>query len=69
MPAWELCRQPPGRRLVLAEVDEQVCGVVGFEASVDDGWVHSLYVAPEVQGHGVGSTLLRGLMPRALTDS
>ena len=56
---WSHALTTPGRRVVLAEVDEQVCGVVGFEASVDDGWVHSLYVAPEVQGHGVGSTLLR----------
>jgi len=63
---WSHALTTPGRRVVLAEVDEQVCGVVGFEASVDDGWVHSLYVAPEVQGHGVGSALLRHASDRLL---
>jgi GNAT superfamily N-acetyltransferase len=55
---WSGALTTPDRRVVLAEVAEQVRGVVGFEVDGDDGWVHSLYVAPEAQGHGVGSTLL-----------
>lgn len=56
---WAGALTTPGRRAALAECDdEQVCGVVGFEASGQDGWVHSLYVSPSAQGRGVGSTLL-----------
>ncbi len=55
---WSRTLTTPGRQVALAESDEQVCGVVGFEASGEDGWVHSLYVSPSAQGHGVGSTLL-----------
>jgi ribosomal protein S18 acetylase RimI-like enzyme len=43
-----------------------VCGVVGFAADGEKGWVHSLYVDPEAQGHGVGSMLLRYAADRLL---
>lgn len=56
---WARALTTPGREVVVAEVDEEVCGVVGFAAGGEEGWVHSLYVGPEAQGRGVGSTLLR----------
>ena len=55
---WSRALTTPGRRVSVAEVDGQVCGVVGFEAQGEDGWVHSLYVAPSTQGSGLGSRLL-----------
>jgi ribosomal protein S18 acetylase RimI-like enzyme len=63
---WSRALTTRDRRVVVGEVDDKVCGVVGFEASVDDGWIHSLYVAPEAQGHGVGSALLRHASDRLL---
>ena len=55
---WSRALTTPGRRAAVAEVDEQVCGVVGFEAQGEVGWVHSLYVAPSAQGSGLGARLL-----------
>jgi GNAT superfamily N-acetyltransferase len=55
---WSRALTTPGRRVVVAEVDGEVDGVVGFEARGEDGWVHSLYVAPSAQGSGLGSRLL-----------
>ncbi len=57
---WSRALTTPGRRVSVAEVevDGNVCGVVGFEPRGEDGWVHSLYVAPSAQGSGVGSRLL-----------
>lgn len=55
---WSRALTTPGRQVVVAQVDDEVCGVVGFAADDEDGWVHSLYVAPHAQGHGLGSTLL-----------
>jgi GNAT superfamily N-acetyltransferase len=55
---WSRALTTPGRRVSVAEVDGQVCGVVGFEPRGEDGWVHSLYVAPSAQGSGLGSRLL-----------
>ena len=55
---WSRALTTPGRRVSVAELDGQVCGVVGFEAEGEDGWVHSLYVAPSAQGSGLGSRLL-----------
>ncbi len=55
---WSRTLTTPGRQVLVAQVDDEVCGVVGFAADGEDGWVHSLYVAPDVQGHGLGSTLL-----------
>ncbi len=63
---WSRALTTTGRRVALAEVDEQVCGVVGFEASGEDGWVQSLYVSPSAQGHGIGSTLLGHAYDRLL---
>jgi GNAT superfamily N-acetyltransferase len=56
---WARALTSPRREVVVAQVDDKVCGVVGFAADGEDGWVHSLYVAPDAQGHGVGSTLVR----------
>jgi GNAT superfamily N-acetyltransferase len=55
---WSRALTTPGRRVSVAEVDGRICGVVGFEARDEDGWVHSLYVAPSAQGSGLGSRLL-----------
>ena len=49
---WSRALTTPGREVVVAQVDDEVCGVVGFAADGEDGWVHSLYVAPDAQGHG-----------------
>ena len=55
---WSRALTTPGREVVVAQVDDEVCGVVGFAADGEQGWVNSLYVAPDAQGHGLGSTLL-----------
>ncbi|MDT0212266.1 GNAT family N-acetyltransferase [Rothia sp. ARF10] len=49
-----------GRDETLVAVDDEdaVVGVVRFTASDDRLAVHSLYVAPEAQGHGIGGLLL-----------
>ena len=51
---WSRALTTPGREMVVAQVDDEVCGVVGFAADGEDGWVHSLYVAPDAQRRGVG---------------
>ncbi|HEU4332689.1 MAG TPA: dipeptide ABC transporter ATP-binding protein [Lapillicoccus sp.] len=56
---WSDVLSSPSREVVVAEIDGRVCGVVGFETTGTEGWVHSLYVSPDVQGTGVGTALLR----------
>ena len=63
---WERALTSPGREVVVAQIDDEVRGVVAFAAEGEEGWVHSLYVAPDAQGHGVGSTLLRCAADRLL---
>jgi GNAT superfamily N-acetyltransferase len=55
---WSRTLTTPGRKVVVAQVDDEVRGVVGFAADGEEGWVNSLYVAPDAQGRGLGSTLL-----------
>jgi L-amino acid N-acyltransferase YncA len=63
---WSRTLTTPGREVVVAQVDDEVCGVVGFAANGEDGWVLSLYVAPDAQEHGLGSTLLGHAADRLL---
>ncbi|MEP7090756.1 MAG: GNAT family N-acetyltransferase [Nocardioidaceae bacterium] len=44
----------PGTELWLAERDDAVVALLLLEHD----WVHSLYVAPQLTGHGIGSALL-----------
>jgi putative acetyltransferase len=44
-------------RVMVAEVEVEGGGVVGFSA-VGDGWLEHLYVAPGWQGGGIGGALL-----------
>ena len=44
----------PQQQVHVAETGGTVAGFIAFA----EGWVHHLYVAPEFQGRGVGTTLL-----------
>jgi GNAT superfamily N-acetyltransferase len=56
---WSSALIAPDRQVVVAELDDELCGVVGFQPSGTEGWVHSLYVHPAAQGARIGSQLLR----------
>ncbi len=56
---WDRVLGDASREIVVAEAAGAVCGVVGYTADGEIGWVHSLYVAPTEQGHGTGALLLR----------
>lgn len=55
---WGAVLERPDRTVVVAVDDDRVTGVVGFAPDGDVGTVHSLYVAPDAQGHGTGRALL-----------
>ncbi len=60
---------PKGHRFLLAEDDGAPIGFAGFEhayGSTRRTRLHKLYVLPERQGHGVGGTLLKAVMDKAL---
>jgi putative acetyltransferase len=44
----------PANEVWVAEADGQVAGYIGF----DSDWINHLYVAPDVQGQGIGPALL-----------
>ena len=50
-------------------VAERAGAVVGYLVLEGPGWLHSLYVRPELTGHGIGSVLIdvaKGLRPSGL---
>jgi putative acetyltransferase len=53
----------PANDLWVAEVEGTLAGFIAFR----EGWVNHLYVAPQFQGRGVGSTLLEVAQRRSPT--
>lgn len=59
---------PKGHRFLLAEQESTPVGFAGFEHGYQGTLrtrLHKLYVLPQVQGHGVGTTLLKAVITEA----
>lgn len=54
--------------LVLESADEAVCGFAVYQKVLDEATLLNIAVDPAVQGHGLGSLLMRALLAR-LRDS
>jgi ribosomal protein S18 acetylase RimI-like enzyme len=55
---WTRVLAEPTGTVMVAERDGTVLGVTRFAAEGDEGVVHSLYVAPDARGLGLGTSLL-----------
>ncbi|MFD0896798.1 GNAT family N-acetyltransferase [Loigolactobacillus binensis] len=55
----DLRRETQGERLLVATIDQQICGFAAFYRPAN--FVHLLIVAPVWQSHGVGRALLQQL--------
>ncbi|QYH36574.1 GNAT family N-acetyltransferase [Salinibacterium sp. M195] len=55
---WQRVLSETAGPVIVAEREGEILGMVRFAAVGDQGAVHSLYVSPDAQGLGLGTTLL-----------
>ncbi|MFH9196987.1 GNAT family N-acetyltransferase [Streptomyces anulatus] len=52
----------------IVEVTGAFVGCVALRPAADDRWLEHFYLSPALQGHGIGSAVLRTLLDRADTE-
>lgn len=50
------------------EVDDAFAGCVSLRPAEDAHWLENLYLAPHLQGRGIGTAVLRGLLEQCDRD-
>ncbi|WP_329040037.1 GNAT family N-acetyltransferase [Streptomyces sp. NBC_00178] len=56
---------PEHTSVVVAEGEGTLSGCVTLRPSEDGWWLENFYLAPELQGRGIGTSVLTGLLARA----
>ncbi|MFE3036302.1 GNAT family N-acetyltransferase [Streptomyces canus] len=56
------------RDLSVIVAEGRFAGCVALRPAEDGHWLEHFFVAPELQGHGLGSAVLRGLLARTDAD-
>ncbi|WP_020121781.1 GNAT family N-acetyltransferase [Streptomyces canus] len=56
------------RHLSIIEAGDRFAGCVALRPAEDGHWLEHFFIAPELQGHGLGSAVLRGVLARTDAD-
>jgi GNAT superfamily N-acetyltransferase len=56
------------RHLSIIEAEDRFAGCVALRPAEDGHWLEHFFIAPELQGLGLGSAVLRGLLARTDAD-
>ncbi|MEU0949089.1 GNAT family N-acetyltransferase [Streptomyces canus] len=56
------------RHLSIIVAEGRFAGCVALRPGEDGHWLEHFFIAPELQGHGLGSAVLRGLLARTDAD-
>ncbi|WP_069765843.1 GNAT family N-acetyltransferase [Streptomyces sp. LUP47B] len=56
------------RHMSIIMAEERFAGCVALRPAADGHWLEHFFIAPELQGHGLGSAVLRSLLARTDAD-
>ncbi|MEV7735095.1 GNAT family N-acetyltransferase [Streptomyces sp. NPDC088921] len=56
------------RHMSIIMAEGRFAGCVALRPAVDGHWLEHFFIAPELQGHGLGSAVLRSLLARTDAD-
>ncbi|MFF1307069.1 GNAT family N-acetyltransferase [Streptomyces sp. NPDC058307] len=56
------------RHMTIILAEGRFAGCVALRPAADGHWLEHFFITPDLQGHGLGSSVLRGLLARTDTD-